>query len=137
MTAPAPWAKYREHAAAYAFADAAATAASMPGSEPTAFYMRAFTPNDSGTWADQMRRTDTAHGVKISEPTPSNTMQSAPHVLFASYDARGRFRTAPHGRITKTHPYVITTYTEGDLVTEFYPTAEARDRALYLLERAL
>lgn len=133
---PAPWTKYREHAAAHAFPDAAATEASTPGSEPTPYYMRAFTPNSSGEWATQMRKADPAHGVKISEPTPSNPMQSAPHVLFAAYDARGRYGTASHSRITKTHPYAITTYTEGDLITEFYATAEARDRALYLLERA-
>lgn len=132
----APWTKYREHAAAYAFPDAAATAASAPGTEPTPLYVRAFTPNGSGEWARQMRGTDQAHGVKISEPTPSNPMQSAPHVLFAAYDARGKYRTAARSQVTKTHPYVITTYTEGDLVTEFYPTAEARDRALFLLERA-
>lgn len=133
---PAPWTKYREHAAAYAFPDAKATAESMPGAEPTPFYVRTFTPNDSAEWARQMRGVHPAHDVKISEPTQSNPMQSTPYVMFAAYDARGRFRTASHGHITKTHPYVITTYTEGDLVTEFYPTAEARDRALYLLERA-
>lgn len=137
MTAktPAPWAKYREHAAAHAFLDAA-TAASMPGSEPTPHYMRAFTHASSAEWAQQMRKTDPAHGVTISEPTPGNPMQSAPHVLFASYDARNKYGNAPRSHITATHPYTITTYTEGDLVTEFYATAEARDRALYLLERA-
>lgn len=133
---PAPWTKYREHAAAHAFPDAAATAASTPGAEPKPYYVRAFTPNSSATWAAQMRGADPAHGVKISEPTASNPMQSAPYVLFAAYDARGKYRTAAHSQITKTHPYVITTYTEGDLVTEFYATAEARDRALFLLERA-
>lgn len=135
MNTPAPWTKYREHAAAHAFPDAAATE-TMPGSEPTPYYMRAFTPNDSAEWSRRMRGTDPAHGVKISEPTPSNPMQSAPHVLFASYDARNKYGNASHSRITKTHSYVITTYTEGDLVTEFYATAEARDRALFLLERA-
>lgn len=139
MSTPAPWTKYREHAAANAFPDAEATAATMPGSEPVPvpFYMRAFTPNDSAEWARQMRGTNPAHDVKITPPTDSNPMQDAPYVMFASYDARGKYRTASHGHITKTHPYVITTYTEGDLVTEFYATAEARDRALFLLERAL
>jgi hypothetical protein len=137
MSAAAPWTKYREHAAAYAYADAKVTAASMPGTEPTPYYMRAVTPVSSGEWAQRMRRADPAHSVTISEPTASNPMQSAPLVLFAAYDARGPHRTAAHERITKTHPYVITTYAEGDLITEFYPTAEARDRALYLLERAL
>lgn len=131
----APWTKYREHAAAHAFA--AFTPDDMPGSEPTPHYMRAWTPLTSGEWAGQMRRTDPAHGVAISEPTDSNPMQSAPYVLFAAYDARGKYRTGALSRITATHPYVISTYTEGDLVTEFYATAEARDRALFLLERAL
>jgi hypothetical protein len=128
MSAAAPWTKYREHAAAHAL---------PPGTVATTFYLRAHTPLSSGEWAQLMRRTHPAHDVKISEPTASNPMQSAPLVLFAAYDARGPHRTAAHMRITKTHPYVITTYAEGDLITEFYPTAEARDRALYLLERAL
>jgi hypothetical protein len=123
----APWTKYREHAAAHAYR--------RPG-EDQPYYMRAHTPNSSGEWAQRMRGADPAHGVRISEPTASNPMQSAPYVLFAAYDARGKYRTAAHPQITKTHPYVLTTYTEGDLVTEFYPTAEARDRALFLLERA-
>lgn len=134
---PAPWTKYREHAAAYAYTNAEAIAADMPGVEATPYYMRARTPLSSGEWAQLVRGTHPAHGVTISEPTASNPMQSAPLVLFAAYDARGPHRTAAHERITKTHPYVITTYAEGDLITEFYPTAEARDRALYLLERAL
>jgi hypothetical protein len=137
MNAPAPWTKYREHAAAYAYADAKATEASMPGTEPTPYYMRAHTPLMSAGWALRMRSAASVYGVTISEPTASNLMQSAPHVLFAAYDARNTYGNAAHPRITKTHPYVITTYAEGDLITEFYPTAEARDRALYLLERAL
>jgi hypothetical protein len=129
-----PWEKYREHANAHAFrADDPADL--DPPSE--VFYMRAHTPNTPAEWSWQMRRAHPAHGVTISEPSASNPMQSPPFVLFASYDARGQYRTGAHSRITKTHPYVITTYTEGDLVTEFYATADARDRALYLLERAL
>lgn len=123
----APWTKYREHAAEHAYR--------RPG-ESAPYYMRAHTPNSSGEWARQMRGADPAHGVRISEPTEGNPMQSAPYVLFAAYDARGKYRTAAHSQITKTHPYVLTTYTEGDLVTEFYPTAEGRDRALFLLEHA-
>lgn len=122
----APWEKYRAHALDHAHKD----------DDGNPRYVRAFTPNSSAEWARQMRGTDTVHDVKISEPTDSNPMQSAPYVLFASYDARGRYRNAARPEITKTHPYVITTYTEGDLVTEFYATTEARDRALYLLERA-
>lgn len=123
-----PWAEYRTHAAD--------TAYSEPGTDEP-FRIRAHTPNSSGEWAKQMRGAHPAHGVKISEPTASNPMQSAPHVLFAAHDARGRFRTAPHSRITKTHPHALATYCEGDLTTEFYATAELRDRALFLLERAL
>lgn len=122
-----PWTKYRAHAAVTAYRE--------PGTDGP-YYMRAHTPNSSGEWAAQMRKCDPAHGLQISEPTADNPMQSAPYVLFASYDARGKYRTASHSRITKTHPYVITTYAEGDLITEFYATAEDRDRALYLLERA-
>jgi hypothetical protein len=127
MSTPAPWTKYREHALEHARKD----------DDANPYYMRAFTPNDSGEWARQMRNADPAHGLKISEPTPGNPMQSAPHVLFASYDARNKYGNAAHARITKTHPYAITTYAEGDLITEFYQTAEARDRALFLLERAI
>ena len=127
MTAPAPWEQYREHAAA--------TAYRRPGNDEP-FYVRTHTPNTSGEWARQMRRTDPGHVVTITEPTASNPMQSAPFVLFASYDTRKKYGHAPRPEITKTHPYAITTYAEGDLSTEFYATAEDRDRALFLLERA-
>lgn len=126
---PRPWEKYHAHAAETAYRE--------PGADEP-FYMRTHTPNDSGKWALQMSRGGAWHGLKISEPTDSNPMQSAPHVLFASYDTRNeRGRAATHSRITKTHPYAVATYCEGDLSTEFYATAEDRDRALFLLERAL
>lgn len=127
--APVAWVEYREHAAATAYA--------APATPDAPFYVRARTPNDSAQWAAQMRKAHPAHAVRISEPTADNLMQSAPAVLFASYDARGKYRTTARSEITGTHPYVITTYCEGDLVTEFYATVADRDRALWLLERAL
>ncbi|KZE41386.1 hypothetical protein [Microbacterium sp. T32] len=121
------WEKYREHAAA--------TAYRRPGSDEP-FYMRTHTPASSGEWAARMRKVEPGRAVKISEPTDSNPMQSAPFVLFAAYDTRNKYGRAARPEITATHPYALTTYVEGDLSTEFYATADDRDRALYLLERA-
>lgn len=127
-TSPAPWARYREHAATHAF---------RRPNQSSPYYMRTITPLNSREWARQLLAADPVHHAIISEPSANNPMQSAPFVLFAAYDTRNRYGWGAHRSLTKTHPYAISTYAEGDLTTEFYATPEALERALFLLERAL
>jgi hypothetical protein len=109
MNAPAPWIRYHAHAAEHRVSLESAHMLSDGA------FIRAVT----------------AWGGTISEPTESNPMQSAPYVLFGSYDLTGEY--APDDGAA----YVVATYTEGDVSVARYGTAADRDRALWLLERAL
>lgn len=107
---PRPWVKFHAHAALYA---------SPPGG-----IWQSSTGASSGQWADAALA---AHPeAQIIEPAPHNRYQSAPHVLFAT------FEDGDAGA-----PYVLAQYVEGDRHAWRYSDPERRDFAARLLAGAL
>ncbi|UOE45943.1 hypothetical protein [Agromyces larvae] len=116
-TRPRPWQRFNEHAEEHA----------LYGSQSP----KGHTPADSGEWAAKVRNLHPS--AEIHEPAPSNGYQSAPYVLFATYDMRDNGRALPDA----SHPYALACYCEGDVTYYLYKTAADQARALWLLERAL
>lgn len=106
----APWSEYHAHAAGHR------VTLDRLGGTYTLKRFREFIDRENGA---------------ISYPTEGNPMQSAPYVAFGLYRLTGD--ETPYDGAA----HVVATYCEGDVTVERYLTAEAAQRALWLLERAL